>query len=150
MSVVHTPESEYAKEMRKWEAQYTEFGPPGRPYVYQEYPMQLYRAARRPNGGGHTFDGQRAETERERSSLEALGFVAGGQQCAVDVLETQERQYAELAASREYAVRHGKHSEAAVREIRDAEAVAGAVHLPDVDKPERRGVGRPKKKVAVA
>jgi hypothetical protein len=31
----------YGKEMRKHEGQFSQWGPPGRPYVFREYPSML-------------------------------------------------------------------------------------------------------------
>ncbi|HEX7936763.1 MAG TPA: hypothetical protein VF573_27330 [Paraburkholderia sp.] len=143
MPVVHTPESEYAKEMRKWEAHHTQYGPPGRPFVFSEYPLRMYKATRQSTGD-RTFEAQTANNEHERRNLESRGFVVGGQQAALDALEGVEREHAELAANREWKIRHGRVGEAAVKEVRAAEEEAGARHLPDLPiAPKRRG--RPKK-----
>ena len=48
---IHTIDSAYAKEMRKHEANYTEYGPPGRPYQFRAYPTMMYKADRRDGTG---------------------------------------------------------------------------------------------------
>jgi hypothetical protein len=55
MGVVHNFDSEYSKEMRRWEqfprhAPSGELLPAGNPYVFRPYPMMLYKAFERPNG----------------------------------------------------------------------------------------------------
>lgn len=90
----------YAAEMRKWEANYTQYGPPGRPYEYRPYPTMLYRPTRSKQNGAVEFEGQTANTEQERESLEHMGFVHGGKAVALQALERQEFEYAELAANR--------------------------------------------------
>lgn len=55
MGIVVNPDSEYAKEMNKWEMFPNKYGgdnPPGRPYdqVKTEYPRMLYRAQKMRNG----------------------------------------------------------------------------------------------------
>lgn len=90
----------YASELRKHEANFTQYGPPGRPYVYRDYPARMYKASRPPQGGPAVFEGQTAETEHERASLEAVGFVFGGQGAALAALEAREFEMAELAANR--------------------------------------------------
>ena len=52
MSVLYPPETEYAKERVKWEAQNSELGPGKRPYVYREWPSRIYLAGRPANGLG--------------------------------------------------------------------------------------------------
>lgn len=90
----------YAKELTKHEAHHTQYGPPGRPYVFREYPARMYKAARPPMGGPAVFEALTAETEREREAYERLGFVCGGQGVALEALEAREFELAELAANR--------------------------------------------------
>lgn len=144
MAVVHTPESEYAKEMRKWEAHHTQFGPPGKPYVYQEFPTRMYKATRQPSGD-RTFEAMTAHDATERDNLASRGYVVGGQQAALDALEAIERSHAELAANREWQIQHGRIGEKAVSEVRQHEAEAGARHLPDLPVAPVKKRGRPAK-----
>ena len=147
MGVVFTPESEYAKEMRKWNAHHSEYGPPGRPFVQAEYPWRLYKATRQKDGT-RTFDGQTANDAHERRNLESRGFVTGGQQAALDALEAVEREHAILAAEINYEVRHGL-SEKARAEVEAHQEAAGARHLPMIpEAPKKRG-RKPKQPVTV-
>jgi hypothetical protein len=90
----------YAQELRKWEANYTQYGPPGRPHVHRDYPARMYQASRPPQGGPAVFEGVTAEDERDRERLERIGFVYGGQGKALEALEAREFELAELAANR--------------------------------------------------
>lgn len=92
------PQTAYAKELCKHEAHHTQYGPPGRPYVYRDYPHMMYRPKR--VDGGATFEGQVANDEIERERLERQGFFFGGQGEALKGLEAREFEYAELAANR--------------------------------------------------
>lgn len=143
MAVVYTPESEYAKEMRKWEALHGQFGPPGRPYTYQPYPTRMYKATRQ-SSGDRTFEAQTAHSENEQRNLESRGFVAGGQQAALDALTASERSHAELAAEINYDARHGM-GEKARAEVEQAQASAGARHLPMIPEAPVKKRGRPAK-----
>ncbi len=99
---IHTIDSAYAKEMRKHEANYSQFGPPGRPHTFREYPTMMYRAGRLDHGPIGILDAQVAESEAERSNLESLGFVHGGQGEAIKAFEKQQLEYATIAAARNY------------------------------------------------
>lgn len=141
MPVVHTPESEYAKEMKRWEAHHTQYGAPGRPYAYQAYPTRMYKATRQPDGS-RTFEGHTANDEHERRNLESRGFVVGGQQAALDALAADEKVHAELAAEMNWEQKHGRVSEKASAEIEQARSDYGeARHMPvvpEAPKPPRR------------
>jgi hypothetical protein len=90
----------YARELTKHEANFTQYGPPGRPYVYREYPAMMYKPSRPKMGGPPIFEGQTAENEQQREQLERVGFVYGGQGAALAALEAREFEIAELAANR--------------------------------------------------
>lgn len=130
MGVIYTPESEYAKEMRKHEAHHTQYGPPGRSYVYADYPSRLYRAGRGKSGKIEILEGQTVHNDDERRSLESRGFIWGGQADAIAAYETTEFTHAELAAERNFHER--RMSPQAQREAAAANAEAGAKHLPEV------------------
>lgn len=98
--IVIGPNTAYAQEIRKWEANFTQYGPPGRPYVHRDYPARMYRPSRPPQGGPAVFEGADAADERERERLERVGFVYGGQGAALEALEAREFEIAELAANR--------------------------------------------------
>lgn len=134
--------SAYAEEMRKWEAHYSQFGPPGRPYEYQAYPTRMYKASRPKAGGPPTFEGADAGNDQERASLERLGFVHGGQAAALAALEQREFEIAELAANRHFTDR--KMSEKAQAEAERADATT-IQHLPVIPETPVKRRGRPKK-----
>lgn len=147
MAMVLPPETEYAKEMRKWEPHHTQWGPPGRPYTKQIYPTRMYKCERGKDGT-RTFDGQTAQDEHEQRNLESRGFVVGGQQAALDALDRIEFSHAELHAELNYEAKH-KLSLSAKAEYESAEAAAGARHIAVVpETPIKRKGGRPKKALA--
>ena len=102
MAVLHSPDSEYAKERRKYEALHSEFGAPGRPYQFFEYPTMMYKAGLDEKGQIAILERLEAETETQRGELERLGFVYGGQGAAVAAFERQRQEMAVLAATRNY------------------------------------------------
>lgn len=93
-------ESAYAKEMRKHEAHFSQYGPPGRPYVFREYPTAMYKPTRAKDSGNVTFEFAMADDDVQRERLERQGFVHGGKGAALAALEKQEFEFAELAANR--------------------------------------------------
>lgn len=145
MAVEYGTDSNYAKEMRRHEAYPTKFGPPGRPFVHHEFPKMLYRAERVSGKGIVIVDKQIAQDAHEERNLQSRGFYFGPDK-AVEAIQLEQTEHGKLAAEREYAIQHGKHSEQAVSEIRAAEAEAGAVHLPNVPETPIKKRGR---KVAV-
>ncbi len=90
----------YAKEMRKHEGQYSQYGPPGRPYQYREYPSMLYKPTRAKDSGDVTYEAVQADDDRDRERWERQGFIYGGKGAALAHLERQEFEMAELAANR--------------------------------------------------
>lgn len=136
MGVVLSPESNYSKEMAKWESTHTQYGPPGRTYTFQPYPSRLYKAVRQLDGS-RTFEAATAHDEHEQRNLESRGFVVGGQQAALDALAEQEQEVAVLAANRAYHDR--KMSEKAQAEVAEVEASAGARHLAEIPEAPRKG-----------
>jgi hypothetical protein len=141
MGVVFTTDSLYAREMRKWEATHTQFGAPGRPYTFMEYPKRLYKAERTDRGIQITESHDVPDADTERNLL-SRGFHFG-QDKAIAAIEAEQTTLGALAAEREWQIQHGRLSDAAVREIRAAEAEHGATHLPDVPVKRR---GRPAKR----
>lgn len=146
MPVEYGKESNYAKEMRKHEATHTEFGPPGRPYVYRHYDTRMYKAER-VDGKHRITDAQTAHDEHEQRNLESRGFVYGGQAAAIEALTKTEFESATGAAEREWQIQHGRVSEKATAEVRQAEASV-STHLADVPvtpiKPRRKPGRKPK------
>jgi hypothetical protein len=135
MAVVYSPDSAYAIEARKWEGQHSQYGPPGRPYEYREYPIRLSRAFRPVGGGPVDFDSRDAADEHEERNLASRGFCRGREK-ALDALEKSEQAIAEAAANRAFHDR--RMSEKAQREA-DAADAATAAHLPSIPEKPRRG-----------
>lgn len=146
--VVITPDSGYAKEMVKHEAVHTQYGPPGRPYVFREFPKRLYKAAQVPGKGIQIVDAHTVNDDHEERNLLSRGFCFG-QDAAIADVERQHTEFGRLAAEREYEIRHGRLSEKAVSEVRVAEEAHGARHLPTVPETPipatQRKRGRPAK-----
>ena len=140
------PGTEYAKEITRWEAHHTQYGPPGRPYVFREYPAMLYKASRDAQGR-LSFESREVGDASERERAERVGFVFGGQAVALERLERQEFEIAELAANRAYNDR--KLSPEAQAEAEAVDLSTGR-HLAEI--PEQRVVrrGRPRKSDSVA
>ncbi len=130
--------------MRKHEALYTIYGPPGRPYVHRDYPMMMYRFLRAKDGTP-VAEGEVAPGVDERRNLESRGFVAGGQGKAWEAFEAQELEHAKLAAEINYDAKH-KLSEQASAEVQTAQETFGAQHLPEVPRTPVKKLGWPKGK----
>lgn len=144
-SIVIPLSSEYAKERCRHEAQHTQFGPPGRPFTYQEFPKRLYRAVR--DEKGITLDGFTVANDDEQARMASRGYCLTQQ----DALDAEQRQHLEdgkAAANREWEIQHGHHSDKAIAEVRAAEQEHGARHLPSVPetpiKRRTRGPNKPK------
>ena len=65
--------TEYAKEMRKWEGHHSQYGPPGRPYQHENYPVALSRASRPVGGGPVQFETLQDHEKRIRD-MERIRF----------------------------------------------------------------------------
>src|SRR5437773_5830210 len=101
MAVIHSPESNYAKELVKWEAQVTSAGPGLRPYLKREYPQMLYRAARLDDGAFGIAETHLVESDLEASNYFSRGFHPTPLE-ALDGLKAQELEIAKLAANRNF------------------------------------------------
>lgn len=143
-AITFSPQSEYAKEMAKWEAHHTQYGPPGRPYVFREYPAMLYKPTRDAMGKV-SFESRLANDENERADLERLGFVHGGQGKALEALEAREFEVAELAANRAFNDR--KLSPEAQAEAARIDA-STSQHLAEIPEAPVKRRGRPRKSAA--
>lgn len=141
-SIAISPSTEFAKEHRKWEATHTRYGPPGRPYRFQEFPKRMYRAEYVKGKGFDIVEAREVGNELEEGNLHSRGFFFGPDK-AIAAAERAQTESGALAAEREWEIQHGRLSESAVREVRAHEAEAGAVHLPTIPETKRRG--RPKK-----
>lgn len=143
-SIVIPQNTPYAEEMRKHEAHFTQFGAPGRPYVFQEWPKRVYKAVRAERGGV-TYEGFTVHDETEALNMRSRGYYTS-QTEAFEALEREQTEHGKLAAERNYEIAQGRISEKAASEVRAAEAAYGARHLPAVpETPVRRRPGRPRK-----
>lgn len=143
MSVIISQDTNHSKEMCKFEAQWTPYGPPGRPYVKREYPMMLHLAGE-PKGklGAITIvDTVIVESAREAEFHESRGFRDTPLE-ALEAYEAQQLEFAKLAAEQNYEVKNKLSPRAGAEVLAAQDAVAG--HLPSVPvTPIRRGPGRP-------
>lgn len=71
MPVMYTPDSAYAKEMVKWEANYTIHGAPQRPYVKRDFPMMVHRAQSEVDT---ELEHEIVEDERQLEQAKTRGF----------------------------------------------------------------------------
>jgi hypothetical protein len=148
-SIVIPENTDYAKEMRKHEAQFTRFGPPGRPYTYAEWPRRIYKAVRLETGG-IGYEGFTVENELEQANMQSRGYSLS-QPLALEALEREQAEHGKLAAERNWEAKAGRLSEKAVSEMRSAEAEHGARHLPMVpETPIKKKRGRPFKSTVPA
>lgn len=112
MSIVVSPESAYAQELRKWEMRPTlqvpnplTFGEGGRMGMpFQEFPKAMYLAGRNDKGGIIFADYQEAADETKERNMRSRGF-GHGQQEALDLLHERDNLLAVAAAERAYADR---------------------------------------------
>ena len=167
MPLMYSPDSAFAKESVKWEAQHSDLGKGLRPYQHRQFPMMLHRAGNLPGGGlgivetmvvGHiTYrkdglaDIPTGGTDDEPARLDAYarGFRDDPRE-AVEVFEAAQLEAARLAAEREYEKKN-KLSAKAVAEVEAVENVKGSTHLPTIpETPVNRKRGRPKKQATAA
>jgi hypothetical protein len=125
--ILHSPESSYAKERRKWEAHPSEIGPGERPWVFREYPMMMYRALSPSTTA--PMEQAIAADEQEGASFHGRGFRPTPL-AAIEAHEAQALEFATLAAEREHEIKY-KLSEKAGAEVRAAEADYSG-HMPSV------------------
>ena len=100
------PASGYAVEMRKWESTFTQFGPPGRQWTYEEYPRAMFLAGHPPGRPGKVeiTDWREAHNDSERTALENAGYDAS-QERAITKQEERDREMARAAAESNFADR---------------------------------------------
>ena len=104
MSILYSPDSDYARERAKWECYPTVYSQtPGRnPSMFTEYPLMIYRAKRPPQGGKEPIiEHVIVQDEQEERNMASRGFVRGPDH-AVEALEASERELARAAAERAY------------------------------------------------
>lgn len=146
MPVEHGTASRYAQEMRRWNAHHSEFGPPGKPYRFEEWPKLVYRAER-VGGVVKIVETRRVGNEDEELKANGLGFRFA-QQDALDLIAKEQLVHGTLAAEREWEIRHGRLSAGAVEEVRAVEDAAGAVHVPVMPEGPKKARGRPRSTAA--
>lgn len=136
--IIHSPESEYAKERVKFEAQNSSMGIAGRPYVYREYPTMMYLAGIPAGavGAPRIIDSVIAEDEEDANRLASRGWGKKPSE-ALELYASQKLEEAKLAAELEHEVVH-KLTDRAVAEVRAAQAEHDG-HMPSVpETPIRR------------
>lgn len=141
MSVIYAPDSAYAKEMVKHEAQYSPFGPGLKPYAYRLYPMMLHRAGRPAGGlGADTIvETCTVESETQEANERSKGFRRTPLE-ALEHFTAQQFEIAELAANGAFHER--RMTPAAQQEAFDARQEAG-VHIAEIPaKPIKRRVAK--------
>ncbi len=131
MSVLYPPETGYAKESVKWEAQGSLMGPGLRPYEFRPYPMRMYKAGRPESGfGAHVITEEReVASEVGESAAWHLGFRPTPLD-AIALLDEERLEISKLAANLEHQKTHTL-SPKAIAEVERAQA-AHPGHLPSV------------------
>lgn len=143
MSVIYAPDSAYAKEMVKHEAQYSPFGPGLRPYQFRMYPMMMHKAGRPANGLG--ADEIVESKIVHDDDQEALAFGQGFRPTPLQALEVFTKDQftiAELAANGAFHER--RMSPNAQAEAFAAREQAG-VHIAEIPAKPIKRRGRPAK-----
>ena len=140
MPVEHGTASRYAQEMRRWNAHHSEFGPPGKPYVFQEFPKRVYRADR-VEGVVKIVESKEVGNDDEELKERGKGFRFR-QEDALDLMRGEQLEHGRLAAEREWEIQHGRLSEKAIEEVREVEA-ASSVHVPVIPEGPKKKRGRP-------
>lgn len=132
MSVLYAPDSAYAKEMIKHEAQYSPYGPGLRPYVYRDYPMMLHRAGRPAGGMGidEIVETCTVESEREETQKRHEGFRRTPGE-ALASFTAQQFEIAELAAERNFYERRMTPKAQAEAEMANANAGGHLASVPE-------------------
>lgn len=131
MGVLHSPESNYSKEIVKWEAQRSEHGVGQRPYVYREYPTMMYLAGPPDGGIGAITIAEQVEvgSDNEAEHYRQRGYRPQPL-AAIEAYEAQQLEFARLAAEQNYEVKHKLSPRAGAEVMAAQEAVSG--HLPSV------------------
>ncbi len=161
MPVINSPETGYARERVKHEAQNSEFGPAGRPYVFHPVPTMIYLGGV-PHG---EVGAPRVIQHMIVDDEDALNAMAsrGWRKHPVDAIaayDAQKLEEAKLAANLEFEIAKGRISANAAAEVRAAQAETDG-HMPMVPETpirrrvkkalvEGRKVGRPRKVAADA
>lgn len=149
MGIAHPQASAYVQERRKWEIRpvmdgdtmlmpipLSEGGKANQPY--QEFPKMLFRAE--SADGGPRITGELiVHSAQEEANAKSRGWCEG-QQAAIDAIFAQQREFATLAANRNYNDR--LMSEAAKAESQAFEETASG-HVPVIPEAPIKKRGRP-------
>lgn len=147
--ILHSPESEFAKESVKWESQASALGPGLRPYVYQEYPKALYKAGRSATGVPIIIDRYDVESAVQEANLRSRGYHQG-QDVALAALHAADQEAAVQAANRAFNDQRMSPQARAEADAADARTSSHLAAIPETPiKPKRKG-GRPRKGVSSA
>jgi|TARA_R110000824_G_scaffold312071_1_gene499201 hypothetical protein len=156
MSIIHNPDSEYSRELEKWNTQkrHGGFGADG----YEEFPKMVYQARARDNGKvmcgdplaavgdavGEAFSRSCQKIVQNQDEVDVSvkqGWYATPTE-AMDGYEKTQKSMADIAAMRHFS--DTRMSDLAQREAKVADD-ATHVHLPSI--PAKRKRGRPKRVV---
>lgn len=142
MGVEWSTDSAEMQERRKWETTHGEWGPPGRTYTHQDYPIMLFKASRPSSGGAPILEHETAEDSQREAYYRSQGYIRGATE-AIAQLEAQELEIAKLAAERAYVERTMSPKAQAEAAVADAATIR---HVPEVKAtPIRKRRGRPAK-----
>src|SRR5262245_5489440 len=131
MPVLHDPNTNYAKELWKWEnprsLRHPDTGERGmRPDSFEPYPAMLYLITGK---NPWRYESHTVHDEQEQRNLESRGYVAGGLQAACK--EYDRRQQANAVAAAERNAQDRTMSESAKSE-RDLVEQSHSRHLPEI------------------
>lgn len=141
MSVMHPPDSEFAKEMIKWEAQGSTMGPGLRPYQRHAFPAWVYRA-KREDGKIVFEDPLWVESQVQASNAYSRGYHPDPE-AASKGLQATELEIAKQAANRaHHEQRMSPKARAEVAAVEE-ETSGHLASMPET--PIRRRRGRPAK-----
>lgn len=129
--IIHSPESGYAKERVKFEAQNSEMGVGLKPYVYQEYPTMMYLGGipHGEVGAPRVIAEEIAADENAANNMASRGWRKHPAK-AIEAYNAQKLEEAKLAAEIEYEVAK-RLSPAAIAEVRAAQDETDG-HLPSI------------------
>ncbi len=140
MSVIYTSESEFGKEMRKWEPTPEQLAE--RMVHPAPYPAMLYKG-KRSEGGPITYETMIVASPDERDRMASRGWCTHPDE-AIEAYKQQDLAVAKAAAHRAYEDRGL--SEAAQREVRAYEATTDE-HVPEIPRTPIKRRHRAVKKV---
>lgn len=134
MGMVITPESEYGKELAKW----------NKPYVYERYPAMLYKAIRMDDDGQIVVRGTEkinrqcqlvVHNEAEQSKAMEAGWRTNPVE-AVEYLKSRDKQISTAAAHRNYEDRNMSEAARAEAEAYEGDSPEHVAEIPE--KPKKR------------